>query len=301
MWLSLPTVQVRAEPPAGDGPARSSGSPAHPAPPHGDPISLPPGFQEFNLNHFIVTGASIGMVAGKFAIGPLPRRRRGGILADESARSSWRLGTELQRRAIRDASDLLLSGVVSYPFFEAVVIAGWYRRSPEVASQMALINAEAAAVTGALQAIANVIGSRERPYGRLCGTERPAEGRDCDSQDRYFSFFSGHTSQAFVSAALVCTHNAYLPLYGSGPGGVVACGSAMLVAAATGAMRILGDQHYLSDVATGAIVGTTIGLVLPRLLHYGWDTNRRRVAPDLGSIEIRVAPLPSGIWVLGWF
>ena len=39
--------------------------------------------------------------------------------------------------------------------------------------------------------------SRERPYGRLCTEAQFGETSDCLLYNRYRSFFSGHTSQAF--------------------------------------------------------------------------------------------------------
>ena len=91
----------------------------------------------------------------------------------------------------------------------------------------------------------------------------------CDSPDRYYSFFSGHTSQAFASAAVVCSFHANMPLLGNGPENHIPCVTAMVGAAATGFLRIAGDMHYLSDVLTGMGVGLATGFLLPWLLHFG--------------------------------
>lgn len=274
-------------------------SPTATPPPRGKPVTLPRGFRYFDAVDYVVTGASLGIVIGKFLIGPLGERSTN-VAWDERVRSGLRENTEVARRGVRDASDVMLTTLVSYPFFEAVVIAGWYRRSPDVAAQMALMNAEAMALTAALQAMSNVLASRERPYGRDCGTIKPLQGRDCDSDDRYYSFFSGHTSQAFVSAALVCSHNSHLPLYGDGGGGVAACATSLTLAAATGVARIIGDQHYLTDVAAGALVGTLIGLAVPHFLHYDFGDEGGHTGSG-HDFRLRVSPTPTGLSAHGWF
>jgi membrane-associated phospholipid phosphatase len=132
-----------------------------------------------------------------------------------------------------------------------------------------LITAEVLAVTAGMQSLAALLVARERPYGRRCGSEGlPEDSRDCDGRDRYFSFYSGHTSQAFAGAAVNCMHHAYVPLYGGGAGDTLACIGAFGIAAATAFFRVGTDVHYTTDVATGALLGTATGLLLPWLLHY---------------------------------
>ena len=183
--------------------------------------------------------------------------------------------------------------------FDALVVAGWYRDSADVAAEMALIGIEVFAVTGALQSVFNVAFSRERPFGERCGNGKPADGRDCDSPRRFFSFFSGHTSQAFASAALTCTHHARFPLYGEGNVGSAICGAGLALAAATGILRISGDQHYLSDVVVGAAMGSLVGFGLPYLLHYGGA--KARFARDSAGFELRLLPMPNGAAAVGRF
>ena len=113
------------------------------------------------------------------------------------------------------------------PLIDAAIVAAWYHESPDVAVQMTLINAEVIAVTLAIQTTFNIAVSRERPYGRTCGGTSPddlaSDTRMCEPPGRYFSFFSGHSSQSFAAAAVTCMHHAYLPLYGGGLADAVPC------------------------------------------------------------------------------
>ena len=50
--------------------------------------------------------------------------------------------------------------------------------------------------------------------------------------------------------------------------------SGLSMAAFTGYLRIAADKHYLSDVLTGAIVGSAVGFVVPYFLHPRVDERR---------------------------
>jgi membrane-associated phospholipid phosphatase len=121
--------------------------------------------------------------------------------------------------------------------------------------------------------------ARERPgfyYGRQAETEA-ADHPD----ERNLSFFSGDTSWAFSLAACGSTL-AFLRGYRAAPWIAVGTGAA---ASAAGVLRIVGDMHWATDVITGAVVGTGIGVAVPVLLH-GRTTDSPTssvVAPLLGS------------------
>jgi len=79
--------------------------------------------------------------------------------------------------------------------------------------------------------------------------------------DANLSFYSGHTNFTFALAAAAATVGR-LRGYRWAPAALLVGG---LVAATTGYLRIAADQHYLTDVLTGAAVGTTIGVAVPYL------------------------------------
>jgi membrane-associated phospholipid phosphatase len=225
--------------------------------------------------------------------------RRGGVLLDEKVRDALRVKSRRGQFRARDASDFFLAVTVAYPFLiDSLALAYFRHDSEEVAVQMALINAEATVVSTALQTIANAVASRERPYGRLCGNDLDAGINDCIGRNRFRSFFSGHTSQSFMSAALTCSHHMNLPLLGGGPVEHTPCVVGFAFAAAAGLGRIMGDVHYWSDVMTGAISGAAVGFLVP-WLHY-------RSELDLGgdprsNVQWQVVPNGLGASVVGSF
>ncbi|MGE0789154.1 MAG: phosphatase PAP2 family protein [Sandaracinaceae bacterium] len=230
------------------------------------------------------------------------RPNRGRNDFDEAARNALRLPVEQQRLIIRDFSDGLLTLMTSTPvLLDALILGAWQGQNEDAAIEMILIDAEVVTFTLALQTSANVLLSRERPYGRTCGgggpDDLPGESFFCDSPDRYYSFFSGHTSQSFASAAVVCSFHMNMPLMGDGPENMVPCIAAFTGAAATGLFRILGDMHYLSDVLTGAAVGTAVGFLLPWLLHFRDHTAENA----MGWPRITFLPNPTGASLFGVF
>jgi membrane-associated phospholipid phosphatase len=197
-------------------------------------------------------------------------------------------------------SDLLVSVNTSFPIlFDSLIVMYWYRRSPEVAAEIALISAEAISVAAALQVVTSGIASRERPYSRKCGRGIDERHHDCTSSNRYRSFFSGHTTNAFAGAGAACTAHMRHAVFGSALGDGLACGLAFLSAGTVGTMRMIGQKHYLSDVATGAAVGTLVGLGTPWLLHYG--PLARHDGTRASKLSLSLMPLPNGLSVGGSF
>lgn len=233
------------------------------------PVEWDPAWPKFHTGEWIAGGVGIAALLASRVL-PLPNAHwRGGFGIDEPARDLLRFHTPSARRWARDGSDIGIAINASWPFFDALVIAGWYRNSPEVGVQQALISAEVLTVTAGVQGLVSFLASRERPYGRECGAELPENTRDCLTRDRYYSFYSGHSAHSFAAAAVNCMHHAYVPLYGGGAAEDWACAGGFGIAVTTALLRVGTDVHYVSDVAMGALIGTTTGLMLPWALHYG--------------------------------
>ena len=262
------------------------------------PVIWDPEWPRFGLADWIITGAGTAITLGAAILPPQTKHYVSTFGIDDSARKSLRLRTVEGRYVARDASDVILSLEATWPFFvDALITTWWYRGSPDAAAQMALVDGEALAIVTAIQGATNTLVSRERPYGQTCGGLTPAETTDCDGSTRYRSFFSGHTAFTFMAASLICVHHEKLDLL-RGPGDEIACITAYTGAAATGLLRVVGDVHYISDVAVGAAVGTAVGLAVP-LLHY----RRANLAPKekAAGVDMHVMPVGAGVGVGGTF
>ncbi len=263
----------------------------------GAPLEWRGEWERFGAWNYALTGAALATVGVGLIAGPGDEARRsGGVWLDDDVRDGLRLRTKRARQDARDTSDVLLAVTTSYPYlFDSLLVASWYRASPDVGVQMALITTETLAVTLALQTTTNMLVGRERPYVRECGGAIDGDAHDCVADNRFQSFFSGHTSQAFAVAALTCAHHANVPLHGGGAAEAVPCAGGFLAAATTGALRVAADQHYATDVITGALVGTTAGFTVPLLLHYRSSPSRR------AAVSVALAPMPGGLAAVGTF
>ncbi|HEY3817628.1 MAG TPA: phosphatase PAP2 family protein [Polyangiaceae bacterium] len=295
-WLAAITVLCCAGDAVADGPAPPDG--AHlVAPP---PLVWDPGWKAFGTGDYTLTGLSAGVAIAGAIVTPLPHHLYGGVAFDDAVRNALEIRPSNigARYVARDTSDVLLSLAVTSPFFFDAMLTAWYqRRSPEIAEQMALVDAEAFAIAGAAQEVTTALVSRERPYGVDCGGALPSTTLDCTNPGRYRSFFSGHATLSFTAAGLTCEHHLTLGLLG-GVEDALVCAGAFVLAATTATLRVASDQHYATDVLAGALVGTAIGLGVPAL-HYSGSRWSEPLAT--GSLELRVVPTGFGASVLGVF
>jgi hypothetical protein len=265
----------------------------------GSPRQWDPRWRKFGLANYLLTGASFGISAASSFV-PVTNAWTGTNSLDEWGRRTLSVGDYESGQWARDVSDLLLSVTIAFPLLvDSLSVAYWYRRSPEVATQTALIAVEALAVSTLLQGTTTAVLQRERPYGRDCGKTIPGELSDCTSTARYRSFFSGHTSMSFAAAAVTCTHHARFELFGDGAADAAACAGVMASATAVGVFRVVGMRHYLTDVAAGAAVGALSGFATPWLLHYG--PLARVESGSSSSVKWNVYPMLNGMAVRGTF
>ena len=264
------------------------------------PIEAPqltwkPEWARVGTGNYVLIGSAAALSVGASIVRPLGNHNlERPILFDESARRALRFDSLNARYAALDLSDVFLSMEITWPFaIDALVVAAGVRRSPDVAWEMAIIDAEAVALTTAVHQITTLLVSRPRPYLETCGTELSPDLNLCVRNGRYRSFFSGHAAMSFTGASLICAHRARHELFGP-KADILTCATAYLAAAATASFRVIGDVHNASDVITGAIVGTAIGLAVPALHYRSWDKKKRGavVGPDF---EISVYPTQNGV------
>lgn len=111
--------------------------------------------------------------------------------------------------------------------------------------------AESLVITANINQATKFIAARARPYRQY----RNDVGVDPAKGDDYLSFFSGHAASTFsVTSATYAWMRTDRPDLAPYVGGAMFAGAAF-----TSYARIASDRHYLSDVVTGAVVGSVIG------------------------------------------
>lgn len=143
----------------------------------------------------------------------------------------------------------------------------------------ALLVAEAVSLATVIEEGVKYGAGRLRPaawYGHLA----PQPG----AYERNLSFYSGHTSLAFATAASAGT----IFMMRGYPGAPVVLGAGLAAAAGVGYLRMAADRHYLTDVLAGAAAGGLVGFAVPWLFH-----RSHRGAPQPGDL----LPAPGGIGV----
>ena len=115
---------------------------------------------------------------------------------------------------------------------------------------------------------------RIRPY--IYNTEVPMNKKL--SVDTKKSFFSGHASGAFTSTIFLSTiYSTYYPNSKWKP--YILTGS-VLLASTVGYLRIAAGAHFVTDVLVGAIVGTMVGFIIPKI-HETDNKNFVFESPDI--------------------
>ncbi len=127
------------------------------------------------------------------------------------------------------------------------------------ASAYSLVYAETLFATLAAMGIAKTTTRRLRPYAYNMDVSQ--ELRLAPAAKR--SFFSGHTSLAFSSAVFTSTLFDYYNPDSSWRPWV--WGSSLALASGVGYLRYASGKHFPTDIIVGAVVGSTIGYVIPKL------------------------------------
>lgn len=182
----------------------------------------------------------------------------------------------------RTASDVLAFGVMPAATLVPLAFAA---DSGEDALLDTLFVVEAVALAQVVNQTMKFSMGRQRPFVHFGNYPEPDRSPDPDDN---LSFYSGHSSLAFSFAAAAGTV-ASLRGYRSAPW---VWGAGMALATSVAYFRIAADKHYLTDVVTGAVIGTAIGVAAPRLLH-------PREPPGEAGATVRVTfvPLPVGVRV----
>jgi membrane-associated phospholipid phosphatase len=142
-----------------------------------------------------------------------------------------------------------------------------------------LLLAEAVGLSFLLNQGVKYLAARQRPYAFY------GDPVDKPESEKNLSFYSGHTSFAFATAAAVTTLSA-LRNY---PGTAIIGACSFAAAAFVGYLRIAADMHYLTDVLVGAAIGGLVGFAVPFLFHPRQEaaaTTTGSIRPALGGFAI---------------
>lgn len=226
-------------------------------------------FRRFEQTDWAITGGLATGIAVTYLLVPYPEPRwRGGVWFDGWLVDHLRAETPAGRRRAARISDWLLFTSAAWPFADAGGVVWGLRGDEDTAAQIAMISVQSFLATAFVKLTVERVIARERPFVKGCVEGKAVEGfPTCDGSGNNKSFFSGHTSTAFTGAGLTCAHHGAMAIYGT-PWDGIACATALAFATTTGLMRMVADEHYGTDVITGAILGLASGFVLPRIAHY---------------------------------
>jgi len=198
---------------------------------------------------------------------------------DQGGDFSWFPGDVSVRgnRALSAArvSDALVATTLIAPVAENLALGADVRLA-----NAGIVYGEALALNLALNSLTKVVVSRRRPYTYWAGAA--ASSWSQNRADWYVSFYSGHSSTTFTAAFA----GSYLFGEASSDPALrsLVWGSELMLAALTANLRVRAGRHYYSDIFTGALVGTAVGLGVP-LLHGG---KYRPGAPEVLSASAGV-------------
>ena len=177
---------------------------------------------------------------------------------DETARERWKWSAPGRADAI--SSGIAFAGIPA----ALLGVDAWMASRDGVPRDFpkdGVMIVEAAVAAAALNQTVKFAVGRERPFVHALPADQ--KGDTADPADNDLSFYSGHATLAFslaAASATVAQERGYRDAWVMWPVG-------MSAAAAVAYLRVAADKHWLTDVATGAVAGTAIGIAAPRLLH----------------------------------
>lgn len=208
---------------------------------------------------WVVSGLAVGASVAMQLAGPLdtPRWTSRNDL-DDGSRSFFRATSVDGIGRVTTASNLVLGAGVASSAAMAVLGRGDFSEGIVLFG----VQLEAVAMTLMVTQVA------KRDFGRT----RPlyADGKKEASSDANASFWSGHAAIGFASAASTCTLQHKGALFDAALTPWI-CGTLFGAAGAVGVLRMVADQHYLTDVVTGAAIGTIIGYGITGLRAWSDD------------------------------
>jgi membrane-associated phospholipid phosphatase len=168
-------------------------------------------------------------------------------------------------KAVRSApgasSTRMMAAAVAYPWLLSFAWAPPGRRVASTLRRVPLY-LEASLLSDALTGLLKRSVSRPRPFLY----DRSWTGSDWPAPGHFQSFPSGHVERAYCSSAFAVADHLLSRPQASGWEQAAAGFVGGILAGATGELRIKAGQHFPSDVAAAALIGSACGAGVP-LLH----------------------------------
>jgi len=222
-----------------------------------------------------LTASGVALLAGAVAIyqGQEPfTPEEIAALDPEDVNGFDRSATENWSTAAITASDVLVWSLLAAPVGLAIATPG-SRQSWTLGAMYG----EMLLVTNGLVQLIKGVTDRTRPYAYNDDPEIPDELRFEVSAKR--SFPSSHTANAF--AAAVFLSSTYAKLHPRSSTRKWVWLGSLAVAGTVGYLRYRAGKHFPTDVMAGAVIGSAIGYLVPKV-H------------EIGSVEVMVAPVGDG-------
>jgi membrane-associated phospholipid phosphatase len=152
------------------------------------------------------------------------------------------------------ASDI---GLYSLMGFSALVLL--VDEGPLPALNDAVVVAESGLLATAFSSVVTVAAGRPRPF--LYGTKAPLDERN--SADGGLSFLSSHATVSFAVVTSMYLTERRLHPDESLP--YLVLGGGLVLSSFIGTARVMAGRHFITDSIGGAIMGTSVGILVPAL------------------------------------
>jgi membrane-associated phospholipid phosphatase len=159
-----------------------------------------------------------------------------------------------------------LSDVLVLGFMAAPMLYTWPLLKQNAYNKALIFNAmyaEMLTLTLGIAELTKSLSSRYRPYMYGTMISKTEKMNLYKSGDAQHSFFSLHTAFAFGSAAFISKYS--FDIFGKNLTTKVLCMGSFSIATGIGLSRFYSGQHFPTDILMGAMVGTTLGYIVPHL------------------------------------
>ena len=140
--------------------------------------------------------------------------------------------------------------------------------------------AEAFLLSYGIKDLTKTIVNRPRPYMYFDGYPQ----KKVEDGDWCKSWPSGHSTNAFLGATF--TSYVFCKYFPDSPWRYGVIGTSYAIAVVTAGLRMASGNHFLTDVITGAIIGSACGFIVPYL-----HTLNSKDSKTIGKVTPQISPL----------